>query len=135
MMFIGLLSLMGFLISLYFVLVYHALLEPDSRLIPSFCRMEKGSCLSIIRTRDARILGIPNFHLGILYYLVLNVLSFFPDVVNQNPGVVRIVSGGTVVVGVYLTYSLLFRIKKHCVLCYASHSINLLLFILLWIFP
>lgn len=135
MIMIGALASFGLLISLYFVLVYHGILEPDSRFVPSLCRMNKESCLSIIHTPDARLFGIPNFHLGVLYYLVLIALVFFQDLLIENSTAVRILSGGTVVVGAYLTYSLLFKLKTHCVLCYGSHVVNFFLFMFLLVFP
>jgi len=75
--------------------------------------------------------GIPNFHLGILFYLGLLVLAFSPDSLSGLGTVMKIVSGLTVVAGVFLSYSLLFVIKKNCILCFTAHSINLVLFLLL----
>ena len=42
-------------------------------------------------------------------------------------------SGVTVLLGLYLTYSLLFVTRVNCVLCFTSHAINVVLFVmLLW---
>ena len=127
---IQILSLLGFLISLYFVLVYHHRLPSNTRWIPAFCRMEDGVCEQIIRMPDARLLGVPNFHVGIVFYAVL-VLS--PFVLKPFTGVAdgfMIALGIAVGMGIYLTSSLLFDLKKKCVLCFAAHGINLLLFLL-----
>jgi len=131
MIIIGVLSAAGLLISVYFAFVHHGIIKSDSTLIPSFCRMDQSSCLSILGTREARMFGIPNFHLGILFYLGLLVLAFNPALLSGAANVLKIVSGLTVVAGVFLSYSLLFVIKKNCILCFTAHSINLVLFLLL----
>lgn len=125
------LSFVGLLISLYFSLVYRGVLRSDSNIIPSFCRMDNDSCLSIIKTREARIIGVPNFYLGILFYLAVLATALFPDLSFWILDSLKVASGFTVFVGIVLSYSLLFVIRKKCVLCFTAHVINLLLFIFL----
>lgn len=126
-----LLAFVGLLISVYFALVYHGLVRSDARFIPSFCRMENDSCLSIIHTREAKILRIPNFYLGIIFYLGILAVALFPELSPYILDSLRLASGFTLLVGVFLTYSLLYVIRKRCVLCFTAHILNLILFILL----
>jgi uncharacterized membrane protein len=128
---IALLSSVGLLLSVYFALVYHGLVKSDARFIPSFCRMENDSCLSIIRTREARIIGIPNFYMGILFYLAILAVAFFPELSPWILDSLKIASGFTVFVGIVLSYSLLYVIKKKCILCFTAHILNLLIFVFL----
>jgi len=125
-----LLSFIGFFISCYFALVYHKLIRPDAPFIPSFCRLDEKSCGSILETPEASLFRIPNFYFGIVYYTVLIVLSFFPHLFQDGLFELRLVSGFTVFIGIILTYSLLWKIKVHCVLCFTTHVINLLLFLI-----
>jgi uncharacterized membrane protein len=124
------LSLVGLYISLYFSLVNYALIATSSRLVPAFCRMEEGTCQLVIHHSDARILGIPNSLLGSGYYVLMILMS-----VGVNPPVfvssMRFASWVSVVLAAYLVYSLLFRVKVLCPLCLVSHSLNLVIAVLL----
>jgi uncharacterized membrane protein len=124
----------GFIISLYFTLVYHRLLSPNAKWIPSVCRMEEGICDEIIHTPDARLLKIPNFYLGGIFYLlfILALLFIKPFTVVADGFMIAL--GFAIGMGIYLTYSLLFVLKKTCVLCLGTHVINLVLFLLLVIY-
>ncbi len=124
-------SSVGMVISLYFALVYHGMVEPDARWIPRVCRMEKGTCDTILRTQDAKVLGVPNFYPGILFYSTILWAVISPDIAADTMDLIRTASGITVLLGIYLTYSLLRRVRVNCVFCFASHAINLILFILL----
>lgn len=128
---IALFSFFGLIISVYFALVYHGRVEPDTRWIPRICRMEKGTCDTILHTRDAKVLGVPNFYPGLLFYITVLGVTISPDAIGDRMVLIRTASGMTVILGIYLTYSLLRRVKANCVFCFASHTINLVLFILL----
>lgn len=128
---IVILSFGGLLISSYFTLVYHHLMPADSKLIPKLCRLEGNTCELILRTRDAAVFGIPNFYLGIVFYLDMLYLSFDLETLNVLRPIVLFISAVTVLLGLYLTYSLLWKHNVNCVLCYVSHTINFLIFLLL----
>ena len=123
----------GCLISLYFTLVYYKFINADQWFLPRVCKMDEGMCQMIIHTRDAGMFGIPNFVLGLVYYLAIifyaNV-SFLQQTMYIN-NFLLFVSRGTVILGVYLSYSLLFKVKTLCVLCFSCHILNLILMILL----
>lgn len=125
------LSTSGFLISLYFALVYNKIIRPDSALVPAFCRLDEQSCGSILATPEARVFRIPNFYLGLGYYVVLLALSFSPALMREILLELRLVSGFTVFVGIVLTDALVRKLKIRCILCFTSHAINLALFIVL----
>jgi uncharacterized membrane protein len=111
--------------------VYHHVIASDSKFIPKFCRMDGNSCELILHTRDAALFGIPNFYLGFVFYLALFFLSFSPSILLSLRVVVLIVSAVPVVVGFYLAYSLLYKLKVNCVLCFTSHAMNLIIFLIL----
>jgi uncharacterized membrane protein len=127
------LSGIGLYISAYFTLVYYGVIKPSTSLVPSFCRMEDQTCFTVIQTPYARVFKVPNFVLGMIYYTVLIVLasSGWLTTVSYLAEAVGVIAWGTVLLGIYLTYALLYRVKIPCPLCYTSHVINLVLAILI----
>lgn len=124
----------GLLISLYFTLVAYRVVPPDARWIPRVCRMGEETCRPVLEHRDARVAGVPNPVPGLVYYSVVCVAGAagFPAPLLIP---VRVASWAAVALGVYLTYSLLFRVRIPCRLCLASHAINLVLAVLLALVP
>lgn len=127
-----LLSTTGLVISSYFTAVAYRWVRPDAAWVPRFCRLGEASCASIVFTPRARLLGPPNSVLGQLYYLAL-LAAAASDVLVVGPWRYGLLAaaGVTVALGAFLTYSLLFVTRVRCVLCFASHAINLLLLLLL----
>ncbi len=125
-----LLAVVGLLIALYFVLVYYGLLRPDTRLVPAVCRMSDDSCQLVIRHPDAHIFSLPNAVYGVGFYLLLIVSILFPDTSFLHTAVL-VVSWISVAVGIYLIYSLFFKIKIPCPLCLTAHGINIVLAVVL----
>ncbi len=128
---IAVLSSTGFLIALYFTLVYHKLMPPDARVLPRFCRMESGACASLLSTADARLLRVPNFYPGLLFYAAMFTFAMSPAWHNPLVKTMIAASGMALLSSLYLSYSLFMKLKIACALCYTSHAINFLLFILL----
>ncbi len=124
-----LLAATGFLISLYFTLVYYRVIKADQRYIPNFCRMEEGTCQQIIHTAEARLFGVPNSLIGLWYYLLVIIASVAPGIVPHQ--IIIITSASTVAVGIYLSYVLIMKLKIPCILCFTGHGINASLCILL----
>jgi len=112
----------GLGIALYFSLVYYRIVEADSKWIPSFCRMEKGACMRILDTPEAKVLGLPNSVLGVFYY---GAILFVP--IQRFEVLFLIASIFSVGLGMYLVHTLAFRLKTHCLLCYTAHGINLVI--------
>jgi uncharacterized membrane protein len=132
--FILLLSAISFLIATYFTAVSYRWIDPEAAWIPSFCRMGERTCASIVFTPRARVLGIPTSVLGQLFYLVL-MAGILGKFIFSSPFFYFYLAGSllTVLLGVYLTYSLLFLTRVPCKLCFTSHGINLVIFILMLI--
>ena len=126
-------SFFGLLISLYFTLVYYHLLKPDAAVVPFFCRLDEATCQHLMSTRNARILGAPNFVFGLLYYTGMIFYSAgWVALRNVVPlSLVTFVSLFTVVLAVYLVYGLIVKLRTHCVLCYTSHACNFIIFLAL----
>ena len=120
----------GLFISLYFLLLSFKTIVIHSSHLPSFCRLDQKTCERILSHPDARLLGVPNFVLGAVYYTLVLMLGvgFIHPLFEMF---LRAVSWGTVGVAVYLTYSLSFKIRTTCLLCLASHIVSLFLSIIL----
>ncbi len=122
------LSVAGIGISLPFLLVQSGLMVPSSQLLPPFCRLDDQTCGRVLSHSDARILGIPNYILGILYYICVLTMTlgmrhpFYQKFIMYSSWV-------TVAGACYLIYSLYFKVKVTCWLCIAAHVVNILLFV------
>ena len=119
----------GLLISSYFTAVAYRWMRPDARWIPAFCRLGEATCASIVFTPDARVFGVPNSLLGQIYYAAL--LAGAPAGALDAPwprAAWLAASLVTVGLGAYLTWSLVFVTRVACVLCFASHAINAVIF-------
>ena len=129
-----LLAAFGFLISLYFTLVNYKLMAPDANFVPSSCQLSEQTCQTILSTREARVLGIPNFLLGLTYYLGMIILASFGLIhpLTWGYNALMVISLFTVLLGGYLIYSLVSKLRVVCVLCIASHVINLFIVAILY---
>ena len=130
-----LLSVSGFLISLYFTLVYYRRIPANYFLVPRICRMNESTCQTVLSTRDARALGVPNFLLGLPYYTLVCLAGLLVICGEHWEGIRLLfwLSALVVLLGVYLSYSLLFKIKISCPLCFASHVINAFITLFLYL--
>lgn len=81
--------------------------------------------MTILDTPRAKLFGYPNSLFGIfLYaYLILDLI-FFP------PEIALVLLALAVLRSVYLAYSLIYVTKIPCPLCFTSHAINLILFLM-----
>lgn len=131
-MLIILFASIGFLISSYFTAISYRWIDPGAGWIPTFCRMGEKTCASIVFTPRARVLGLPNSLLGQLFYLVL-ITGTLGNFLYRAPlyFFFIVASAGTVLLGAFLTYSLLFLTRVPCKLCFISHGLNLAIFITL----
>jgi len=130
------LCVVGFGISSYFTGVAYRWIKPDTRWIPAFCRMGEETCATIVFTPLARVFGVPNSVLGKIFYATLGIVASWDglDWTLTRPLLVA-ASGVSVLLGIYLTHSLILVLRVNCVLCFASHAINLVIFVILiwWI--
>ena len=126
------LGTLGFLISLYFALVYYSMICADQAFIPALCRLDESTCQRLIRRPEAHLFGFPNCVAGLIYYPAVVAAALLPP--GSAPWYERAVlfaGGGALSVGLYLSYLLLARLRTNCVLCFASHVVNACLFLLL----
>ena len=126
------LSASGFAIATYFTSVAYRWIRADEKWIPAFCRMEEQTCASIVFTPQARVFGLPNSVLGIVFYAAL--LGSAPVGFLDRQLIWLLFLGASVVsvaLGVYLAHSLLFVIRVPCKLCFAAHGINTAIFLIL----
>ena len=84
-------------------------------------------------TPQARVFLLPNSVLGQLYYVGIFFGVVFGWIGGQAPppGSYVAASALTVCLGLYLGYALLFINRVACPLCFASHGINLMIFLVL----
>ena len=141
-LFIVVLSLAGLADALYFTLAYYGRIR-KARWVPEIlCAREGSNCVTVVRTPYARVFGVPNSLLGIVYYvLLLAWIMFVPRHASIAGHVLRpfeilgllLLGAGlsSVVFGFYLIYALRRILYTHCPLCYVAHAINTVLFVLL----
>ena len=82
----------------------------------------------MLQTKQAKLFGIPNYILGIVFYLfTLGVAILTP----MDPGTLYwalvLVTTGVVFVGAFLIFSLIFTLRTNCLLCYMAHVVNFLI--------
>ena len=139
---IVLLSLAGLADALYFTLAYYGRIR-KARWVPEIsCAREDSSCVTVVRTPYARVFGVPNSLLGVVYYVLLMVwivfvprhLSILGHILRPFDTLGLLLLGASlasVVLGFYLIYALRRVLYTHCPFCYAAHAINIILFVLL----
>ena len=139
---IVILSLAGLVNALYFTFAYYGRIK-KARWVPEIlCAREGSSCVTVVQTPYARVFGLPNSLLGIVYYSFLIVwattgLVFGPIVRFVGrfaPLSIWALLGASVVtliLGFYLVYALRRKLHTHCPLCYLGHAINATLLVLI----
>ncbi len=127
---IEVLGVLGLFISLYFTGVYYGYIMPNHALLPKdVC--SRGSCSGVLFTPYARIFYLPNFVFGIGYYLVVLSYSLFSDWMTD---VFFLLSWFVAFFSIYLAFTLLFRLRTACILCFIAQAINILIAVLFTIF-
>jgi uncharacterized membrane protein len=91
----------------------------------------------VIHTREAKLFGVPNFTLGLIYYIVLAVFNLSPRFAYTELVRDILLAGAviSVVTGIYLVYALVAKLRIRCTLCMIAHGINLAIFSLLLSYP
>ena len=126
------LSVVGFLISSYFTAVSLRWIEPEAAWIPRFCRLGRQTCATLVFTPRARLLGVPNSVLGQVFYLAI-MAGLLEEGLLAPPFIFLYLGASflTVLMGLFLTCSLIFVTRVPCKLCFTSHALNLVIFLLL----
>src|SRR5262245_17802419 len=114
------LLVLAMLINLYFIFLlfgcWGRLRARLARLFSS-CGADTSTCSIVVRTPYARLFGgAPNVWLGIAWCLALAPLGVHWIVTGTAPvpWPYLFVAAGTVVVGAYLVYALIVRLKQPC---------------------
>ncbi|MBI1977528.1 MAG: vitamin K epoxide reductase family protein [Candidatus Omnitrophica bacterium] len=117
----------GLWISIYFTGVFYKWFAPDVFWIPKVCRLKEETCVAILDTPRATLFGIPNsaFGIGVYAYLLLNLFVPLPAIIALTLTLLAVLRS------LYLTYSLMFVTKISCPLCFTTHAINLVLFLII----
>jgi len=129
-----LLSIAGCVISYYFMAVSYGKMSPRQFFIPEFCRLDTGTCETLFSTREARIFGPSNAAIALCYYGLLVAATVTGWLDQKSIGSMFLLfSWISIVVSLYLGYRLLYKLKTSCTLCFASHGVNFLLSIFLFL--
>ncbi len=123
-------ALVGLVNAALFTALMYGWLEIESPLLTRVCRVDAGDCRKVISSPRARLFGVPNSVLGIGWYLAAGSLSASALATGSlvlQP-LLLAVSALTVAVGLYLIWSLRFRLRVHCWFCYAGHAANIVIF-------
>ena len=125
------LSVVGLYIAAYFTLVYYKVIPASTSLMPQVCRLDERTCQTVLTTRYARVFGVPNSLLGIVYYTTVIVCMSGSWTSGFIGAALIAASWIAVALGGFLIYSLFFIIRIPCPLCITGHIINLALALLL----
>ena len=111
-----LLAGVGLANAIYFTLLYYRIVKPDSRRLPLFCSMEERTCEAVVFTRYGRIFYVPNSLLGIVFYLLIIGVGVSKFVTGSYLMIDYALMGSafTILLGVYLIYALLVKLKTPC---------------------
>jgi uncharacterized membrane protein len=118
----------GFVITLFFLALQYGIVPSDRTQLPHWCPWNSDICTSILDLPEARIFGIPNLFYALIYYAATLILPLHPF-----ETVFLLVTTFAAVLGVYLTYVLVRRLKISCLLCFTVHTINIVLMFLFFI--
>ena len=114
------LSIAGLVISSYFLCAKRGWFPKFVKNMP-LC--EGNTCMRVSDSKYGKMFGVPNYISGFFYYVIILIFSFL-NVDKNILYFLLIVSWSTVLLAIYLTYALLFRLKTVCVPCFVSHGIN-----------
>jgi len=120
----------GAAISAYFAALGLGLVNPQDRRVPRLCRVQEQDCTRLLGSSDARVFGIPNALVGLLYYVALLTVGAQRDALHDLIGFFVLPGLLAVVLGVYLTARLLIVHRVRCLLCLATHCINFILLVI-----
>jgi uncharacterized membrane protein len=141
---IVILAIAGLADALYFAFAYYGRIKKAPWVPEILCAREGSKCVTLLQTPYARVFGVPNALLGIVYYFLLiagamgrwsfgiNLYVRFTHVaVPFGIALLILISAGTIILGFYLIYALRHKLHIACPLCYTAHAINAALFVLL----
>lgn len=122
-MFFILVCVIGFLLSIYMGFVYMQL-KQNKFYVPLCDLSNRISCSSVLKDSYAKLLYIPNFVLGLGFYLMCILLYVYEYYVLLF--VLTLIS---LAISLVLGYRL-YVLRKVCVVCVFTYCINIVLFLL-----
>lgn len=124
-------SAVGWANACVFTLMIAGRLAVDSPLAQKVCRLDTRDCEKVISSRNARLLGMPNSAVGLVWYAVAGGWAGLALISGTLPfrEMILGLSALSVLLGLYLSWSLMFRLKVVCKFCYLGHFMNLLIFL------
>ena len=142
---IVILAIAGLADALYFTFAYYGRIKKAPWVPEILCAREGSKCVTVLQTPYARVLGVPNSLLGIIYYLLLlgwglaarRLYAYDVTVYALALPLRWVLAAGSampVIAGFYLIYALRRKLHIACPLCYTAHAINAALFVLLIVF-
>jgi uncharacterized membrane protein len=127
------LALAGLADALYFTFAYYGRVKKARWVPEALCAREGSSCVTVVQTPYARVFGVPNSLLGILFYIGVVGWTLAGRHVAAPWLVWALIAANAVAValGFYLIYTLRRILHTDCPLCYTAHAINAALLVLL----
>ena len=125
----ALLAVAGWAFSFYFLRVLDGKMSPSAWWIPSVFRMSEGGCQTLVETSYGRILGKPNAFWGNLYYPFMLIVIGFSGAGLIDRSFLLIPALFAMILSLYLLWGL-YRLRTPCPVCFATHTVNLLILIL-----
>lgn len=128
-----LVSFVGLLDSLYFLLVTYRWMRPDPTWLPPVCRMDQATCARVVDTPQARLFGIPNSVYGLIWYALTATAGVLLLTRGEIPNcrILALLALLPVAFSLYLAHALIVRLKTFCPLCFLAHGLNFALPVLL----
>jgi uncharacterized membrane protein len=125
------LALTGLADAFYFTFAYYGRIKKVRWVPEILCAREGSNCVTVVQTPYARVFGVPNSVLGVVYYLLLILWAVAAPRISTVGWALIAAGASTVILGSYLIYSLRRKLYIDCPLCYAAHAINAILLVLL----
>ena len=112
------LAAIGLAVSAYFTVGYYGSGAEMLRGVPAaLCRAEERSCTTVIHTPYARLLGVPNAVLGLLYYIAVAVwaiLALNGAAPAWLTDALLLAAVAVVALAPYLVWALVRQLKTWC---------------------
>jgi len=128
----GIASIIGLWLSLYVTLLFYRKIPHTAKWMLPFLRMpDESTCDSVIRGEYGVVFKLPNALLGIFYYIFMGYVSF--SVLNRGGTLYvltyTVLSLLVALFSLFLLWSLLFKIKRTCKICYTANTLNIFIFV------
>tara|TARA_Y100000310_G_scaffold97577_1_gene95221 strand:+ start:6980 stop:7360 length:381 start_codon:yes stop_codon:yes gene_type:complete len=117
------LSLIGFIVSFY---IWNKKRKKETLV----CLIGQRTCDEVIHSKYSKTFGIPNEVGGMLYYVVVLIISVF-SLSNLN-SFLLVISGIAALASLYLTFIQLFKLKNFCEYCLVTALVNILIFLVIY---